>query len=229
MITLKLRKSDDAESLVLPSINSDWPNLDTFKLYDQDIPVSSKDGIIWVPNNFLDDGTDWSDWLPKLADWALSGEEITQAKRWIIGSAKLSIDGTERTASSHRLGTAIDMTPLWRPDEGIILDPDGSCPALAWNLLFLTGLAQYHSDSLCWAVEGDHIHFSNSGNPSLKDRGVVAVATTIAPAYPISQYADAEAFSNLINKGFVFDAREDTIIYAPIDNLDEMLEYLGDL
>lgn len=230
MITLSLKKRSDAVPIVpegeVTTTNS-WPMTDEFFLYNEAIPVVSKDGIIWVPQRFIEDGTDWDNWLPQLAEWAESGRNATQADKWLVGSARLAIDGSERQASSHKLGTAVDMTPMW--NENQIVDPDGACPALAWNLLHLVGLAHYRSNTLAWAVEGDHVHFSNCGKPGLKDDGVVAIATTLSPAYPLAEYVNGELFSALMNKGFVFDTRGEAVLYAPLDSLDELLEYLGDL
>lgn len=232
MIKLSLQQKQDnnliiPETLVAPDLRQTFSMTKEFFLYDAVIKASSQDGILWIPDLFINDGTIWEEWTPKITEWITSGETIAHQHQWIVGSAKLDILGNPRTASSHANGTAIDITPIWDDDLQIV-DPDGAHPNLAWNMASLTALSHYSSTSLAWVVEGDHIHFSNIGDLSVKDERTVAVFTSLSPAYPISEYLTEPTLSLITNKMYVFRREDDGIIFAPIEDETQFLKYLGE-
>lgn len=231
MLTIQLNKvttSDIplARADISDEISNAWPHHRTFKLYDTDIVCSSRDERVWVPDQHIEDGTDWDEWLPKLLSWTQTGDEVSQVTGWVIGSARNYLSGEPRDSASHVSGHAVDMTPIW--DEINIVDPDGASPALAWNVLTLTFLLPYKSEVLSWVVEGDHIHFSNNGDPLYKPDNIVLVATTLSSAYRVAEFSASPWFHKLINKAYGLIDENECVAFAPLEDPGELKIYLGD-
>lgn len=203
-----------------------WPHEGVMTAGDDVIPmVFIRSGRVGVPKAWASD--------PRVCTFAGVLDEmlapahprVTQTP-WIITSTNVDLWERPRSSASHAQWQAFDAAPAFSETE--LLSPEGQLMGLSWNLIKLSLLGTVDRSKYAWVAEGDHLHVSTVGDPSVFPKGLVPVAQSWSSWYPFGSLLSEEAFFEGI-KGApgLFDIRKFSFTGPSAELTIKMIKYLG--